>query len=316
MTVRHIIFPAAAAILMAVVMQSCFTGVESTPRITERDITRRNVVVSAEEKFLSDIHPQMPSHWMSGKKFYVTDNRISLIFTPGVNGATQNVPDSLAGTLLNLDNVAYGTGVTGADEVRLTFTDHAGRKLVYLPGISRKSFAADSAFQIPFTVDMDIVRNVSRRLSGNTYWLLTPRRFHEDGHESAGLRYVPVTIMDVVPGNDVNPLRVRFTEKDAADTLSVFITVGSGRRATRNFNKLFSFANPRDRYPAITDKTWNDIMHSQISTGMTPDECRLALGAPDEYLHIPTTAGMVERWTYGDGTYLFFEDGVLARFRR
>jgi hypothetical protein len=49
---------------------------------------------------------------------------------------------------------------------------------------------------------------------------------------------------------------------------------------------------------------------------MTSSECRLALGAPNDYTRVPTTGGMVERWTYDNGVYLMFEDGVLTRYRK
>lgn len=293
----------------------CFTGVENTPRITDRDIKRRDVRVSAEKLYMSDVMPVAPSRWKPGKELFVTDNRISLIFTPMVGGALQYVPDSLANTIITFEEVSFIKGLTGDDEVQLAFKDSHGNILVYRPIMSRRAFEADSTFQMPFTVDVDMMASANGRIAGNTYYILTPRRFHDNGTETAGLRYVPVNIVNVVPGNVNYPLRVRFTESGVSDTLSLFMTVGNGRIATRNFETLFSFDNPRKLYPSIEDDTWALIQKSRIRDGMTPDECRLALGAPTEYLRIPTTGGMAERWSYGNGVYLFFEDGRLSRFR-
>lgn len=297
------------------VLSGCFTGVENTPRITDRDIKRRDVRVSAEKQYMSDIVPQAPSRWQHGKELYVTDNRISLIFTPMVGGASQYIPDSLANTIITFQDASFIKGLTGDDEVQLTFKDLHGNILVYRPIMTRRAFEADSALQIPFTVDVDMIANANGRIAGNTYYILTPRRFRDNGTETTGLRYVPVNIVNVVPGNVNYPLRVRFAEHGVGDTLSLFMTVGNSRIATRNFETLFSFDNPRKLYPSIEDDTWAIIQKSQLRDGMTPDECRLALGAPTEYLRIPTTGGMAERWSYGNGVYLFFEDGRLSRYR-
>ncbi|MDE6397581.1 MAG: hypothetical protein K2K84_09950, partial [Muribaculaceae bacterium] len=93
------------------------------------------------------------------------------------------------------------------------------------------------------------------------------------------------------------------------------ITLGHETTSLRNFDTQFSSENPRKKYPRITDEVWDLIQHSRVRNGMTPDECRLALGAPDSYRRVPTTAGMVEYWSYYNGSFLTFEDGVLVRFR-
>lgn len=307
---------AAVAVACASLLAGCFTGVESTPRITDRDIKRRDVRTSAEMTFMADVVPEAPSHWQAGKKLMVTDNRIALIFTPGVDGASTYIPDSLGGSVLNLTDVSFIKGLTGDDEVQFAFADTNGNRLVYRPVMQRRAFDADSTLQIPFTIDLDLVAKANQRLAGNTYYILTPRRFRDNGFEIQGLRYVPVKIAEVVPGNSNYPLRVRFTEAGVADTLSLFMTVGSSRVATRNFETLFAFNDPRTLYPTIEDDAWELIKKSRVRVGMTPDECRLALGAPAEYIRVPSTAGMVERWSYGDGVYMFFEDGHLTRFRR
>ena len=285
--------------------------------ITDRDLKRRNVQVEAEAAYLDDIRPQAPRDWQAGKRFYVADNRIKLIFAPGVDGADPDVPDSLAGTMLTFAGADSITGLTGDSEVQLRFSDNKGTRLAYRPQTSLRHFRTDSTLTIPFAIDVDLVDSVRARMLGREFWITALRRYDKDGHESEGLRYVPVTVTDVRPGNANYPVSVYFVDNSQpSDTFNVFMTLGRGAASTRNFRTLFSVSNPRDRYPRITDKTWELIQRSRITAGMTPDECRLALGAPNEYLKFPSTAGMVERWSYGDGVYLFFEDGVLTRFRR
>lgn len=309
-TILRVLVCAAALPTLA----ACFTGVDSTPKITDREIKKQKVVESAEKKFLSDVSGEKPSEWRPGKRLYVTDNRISLIFTPQSMGGTV-IPDSLAGQEIVLTGITSVLSVTGEEEVQLSFIDNQGTRLGYRPGVLRSTFDERSQFEVPFTVEISVVEAVSQRLVGNTYYILTSRRTDADGMETKGLRYVPVTISRVTPGNANQPLRVYFTDVSGHE-YSVPMTIGSDPTSTRNFDTLFAFDNPRSKHNSITDRVWGLIMRSEIETGMTSNECRLALGAPNDYTRVPTTGGMVERWTYDNGVYLIFEDGVLTRYRQ
>ncbi len=300
--------------MMLPALAACFTGVESTPKITDREIKKRKIVESAEKRFLEDVNGQPPKTWQAGKRLYVTDNRISLIFSPQ-SAYNSVVPDSLSGSEIVLTNISSSVSVTGDEEVMLTFMDRKGSHFMYRPGILRSSFDERATFEVPFTVEMSVVDTVSERMVGNTYYILTSRRINADGAEIKGLRYVPVTITRVTPGNANQPLQVFFSDGSGQE-YSVLMTIGSDPTSTRNFDTLFAFDNPRSKYTTITDRVWGLIMRSEIESGMTSNECRLALGAPNDYTRVPTSGGMVERWTYDNGVYLFFEEGVLTRYRQ
>jgi hypothetical protein len=303
------------AAVMLPTISACFTGVDSTPKITAREIKKRKIVESAEKQFLADVTGQKPSAWQPGKRLFVTDNRISLIFTPLSMGGSV-IPDSLAGTEIVLTGVSSTVSVTGDEEVQLSFLDNKGNRLSYRPGVLRSSFDERAQFEVPFTVEMSVVDTVSQKLVGNTYYILTSRRYDAaDGNEIEGLRYIPVTISRITPGNANQPLRVFFTDVSGHE-YSVLMTIGNDPTSTHNFDTLFAFDNPRTKYNTITDRVWGLIMRSEIEIGMTSSECRLALGAPNDYTRVPTTGGMVERWTYDNGVYLMFEDGVLTRYRK
>lgn len=49
---------------------------------------------------------------------------------------------------------------------------------------------------------------------------------------------------------------------------------------------------------------------------MTRDEARLALGAPANIDRRPGYSFMREIWTYENGIFLIFEDGLLKSFRQ
>ena len=160
-----------------------------------------------------------------------------------------------------------------------------------------------------------MVDEAARRMAGKTYYILQQRRLNDAGRDTVGLRYSPVTVTDVRRGDAYYPLRVTFTAEDGS-TGSLMMTIGSGATSTRNFDTLFAFDNPRLRYPQISDENWQIIKESKVALGMTPLECRLALGSPNDWTQRPSTAGIVERWTYEDGVYLVFLDGVLTQFRK
>ena len=67
--------------IISLIFQSCFTGIESTPKITLKDNnTLEKITLTDEQKFLDNISNQPFSQWEIGKIFIVCDNKISLIF--------------------------------------------------------------------------------------------------------------------------------------------------------------------------------------------------------------------------------------------
>ena len=68
-------------LLMALALSGCFTGIENTGRITEKDVSRVKAdKQSPEEIFFDTVHPADFQHWRPGKLFYVNDDNIRLIF--------------------------------------------------------------------------------------------------------------------------------------------------------------------------------------------------------------------------------------------
>ena len=67
-------------IILCVAIASCFTGVDSTPRITSSDVAAAGAVTTAEMEFLSTVVDRPPTTWAEGKQWLVSDNKISLIF--------------------------------------------------------------------------------------------------------------------------------------------------------------------------------------------------------------------------------------------
>ncbi|MDE6288122.1 MAG: DUF2845 domain-containing protein [Muribaculaceae bacterium] len=290
-------------------LHSCFTGVESTPRITAADVRHAGVESSSEQLFAACITPEPPSGWRKGKQWLVDDNKMGIIFNPPVT-------DSLAGKTLTLVELTPSPTVIGVDAVELRFADTDGHVYSYLPGVPWNDLQSRRSLDIPFAVELAPVYKADSLMRDNVYYIKSPLWCDINGRSTDGLRHVPVTVTRVLPGTSRLPLKVEFRVGHEQELHYILLTYGDGPSATRNFDKYFSFKNPRLQYPRITDENWEHIIHSRVALGMTRDECRLALGTPATLRRGATDAAQVEHWTYDDGVYLIFEDGILTRFRK
>lgn len=328
MKLRRIVIAAGLCVLLVPAVAGCFTGVESTPRIGLGDVRKQQAaVVTDEQRFLAGLAPTRPSQWHPGHRLRVDDAKIGLALTSASGPA-----DSLPGRDLVFDAFAPAVSLTGTDATELRFhADLPDGRTEYFYRIPVEISALDTleAIQVPFTVDLGLVTRVDSLMRGRKLFIRTPMWYSTDGEHSAvtGLRHVPVTVDSVVAGDSNYPLAVIFTldnadlarllQPDGAPcTRMVYMTVGSSRAATRNFELLFSFRDPREVYPGIKDDIWALIVRSRVKDGMTREECRLALGAPTTIRRIPTYGGMRENWQYSDGVYLYFDDGYLTRYRQ
>ena len=261
---------------------------------------------------MSDIVPESPAQWHEGKRFFVTDDKISIIFVPGPSVSDVHVGDDLI--FKGFEEVPSLTG-NGATVVVFAIEGQPG-ELRYKIDVSTSDLAKRDRLDVPFTVEQSMVDRVGTAMNGNTYYIATPKWFKASDDAAVTVkRHIPVKINRVEPGTYIYPLKVYFMPEGYDEEYWIPMTIGTDRAATRNFHIVFNFENPRKRYPRITDETWEKITESKVVAGMTRDECRLALGAPNSYRTIPVINAVVEQWSYDDGMYLIFEDGILTRFR-
>ncbi len=288
---------------------SCFTGIESTPRITDRSHGASSAA-AAEARFASVIGAETPDAWRPGKQWLVSDGKISIIFTPPADNSLRQ------GDTLSLAAVSAVPTIMGTEGIAIDLRDSRGNVYRYIPGVDNADFAARASLEIPFTIELSPVAVADSLLAGNTYYIRTPYWYDAAGNAATGLRHVPVKILGVGAGSALHPLRVAFTCAGDSAVHYVMMTYGTATTSTRNFDRLFSFTDPRREFPQIEDATWQLIIHSRVAEGMTRDECRLALGAPATLRRGATAGAQIEHWSYDDGVYLIFEDGILTRFRQ
>lgn len=303
--------------LLSVSLNGCFTGVESTPKITPKEVRKQNVVETPETRMFSERMYEPPRDWSIGKRFYIGDNRAA-------RGADRIEPfysaDSIAGRMATLTAIDSTITIAGQSEIMLTLfvpaEENTGSvEMSFTTGLNSEQWYRSEKFVIPHLIEISVVDSVRNRLEGKELYILPARRIGNGGIDTIGTRYQPVKITNVLPASEATPIKITFVDKEG-HLASVLMTIGDATVARRNFETLFALESPRTRYKQISDENWELICHSRVRLGMTPEECRLALGSPDNYTRIPTTAGMVERWSYENGVYLIFEDGALAKFRQ
>ena len=297
------------AIFLTSLLSGCFTGVEYTPKVTDRDVRRENIATTAEDTFLAHISDQALGDWKPGERFQVTDDKIRLIF-----GATASGRDSLGGLDLTFKEVREAPSITGSSVTDLTFSSPQGREFTYRISRPLKSVMNQESLSIPFTIQETLVDSARTRLQGRRLYVLT-RTWRDDNDNSvAGRQFVAVTVDSVTPGNDIYPIKVSFTD-DKGNSARIFLHPGPKGLTPRSFPALFSFSDPRLRYPAISDENWENIVNGRIDLDMTREECRLAIGMPREIDRGATTSYAQEVWLYENGIYLVFVDGLLKTFR-
>lgn len=287
------------------VLTGCFTGVESTPKITSKDVKKRHAVESEEARYTVSLMPEAPADWQQGKTFVVTDGRISFALVPVETSMNLTPGDVL--TFLGRQEVASVTDVADTD---FDFINQRGDTLHYRVNAPWKELEKRENLEIPFTIEMSLVARADSLLAGNDYWITTPVWFNEDGENIVGRQLVKVHIDSVTPGNTVYPLSVNFKDERGLH-YRVFMSVGKGARATRNFETLFSLTDPRVKYKDISPEIWDYITRCAVCKDMTREECRLAVGNPTEVFH----GHYMERWNYDNGRYLIFDDDHLRQFR-
>lgn len=313
---RHIIILALLPSFMLMSLSGCFTGVESTKAITQKDV---NKALESDKKIIDDggmsiykIEYPIFSKWEKGKMFYVTDDNVKLLFNASTLG---NDTLSLKNKHLSYMGYSSDVAIDGKETVNIVLIDSLQHKFIY--PTNKTLYELDrttGSYSIPYLIDMDNVLKLRSMLTGKELYVRTPIWYDDNGNMIKGRKFIKVAIEDVLPGNKYFPYRIKF--KDLADVAYLYVSSEQSSVQNRLLSDLFSVTNPHDKYPTISDEKWALIIKGDLALDMTKDECRLSLGAPKTIERMPTYDGLKEYWTYDNGTYLIFEDGLLRKYRK
>lgn len=307
---RHIKY-CISTIAILLLFNSCFTGVESTKKITEKDVIKSGITIGNENKSeLDTLCAEKFVNWKKGKRFYISDNQISIVLK-NANKSIEN--KNLKGDTIFYDNY-YEENILGTSKtVILSFKDRQGNKYTYNTNKTINEIN-NSQFNVQFLIDLSIVEK-AKGLIKDTYLYINTSNWYDDNDNIInGMKYVKVKVCDVKPGNMIYSLKVMFEYNSKYS--NIFVSVKDNPVQNRAFSYMFSAQNPRDKYPTIKDENWELIINSNFALGMTKDECRLALGAPQNIDKAPSNQGLKERWLFGNGVYMIFEDGLLVKYRK
>ncbi len=298
---------------MLLFTQACYTGTETTPRIDDADVGR--IVKSEEERIMEEYFVHEGCHaWQIGKAFAYVDDQLSPVLRPEEDATLSAT--GLRGKIFTYEGYREVNLYGNKPLVTLIFRCE-NDTYSYQTGKSMQEIA-DMEYTplIPSFVDMDNVATARALFTGKQVYILTNQWYDANGYRTTGRKLVPVTITDVLPGNNVLPLAVLFTDERDNQGRVYMSTQSSTYTQILTFDRLFSFTNPRNRHKEITDEMWEAITAARIVQGMTKEECKLAIGLPTEVKKIPTYSGLKEQWIYNTGAYLLFSDGILDAFRQ
>lgn len=293
---------------------SCFTGIEGTKKISLSRDDRKTLRPSAEEEFFRPVAGEPLSEWTPGREFIAADNKALLIFNQ--EGLPLD-PDAVAlkGKTLVFEGTDRRIMPDGSYDMTLIFRCGDDR-YVYDTGKNLEAAPLEvTSDKIPMLIDLKMIESARTLLRGKKLWTKSPLWYDDAGSRINGLKFIPVTIVDVEPGTIAFPLKVKFTTSDARSAWAM-MNFGYSGKESRSFANLFYLSDLRERYPQIEDDVWHLICRGKVRAGMTKEECKLSLGNPSEVDSGHDYTQTLDLWHYPDGAVLWFEDGFLTRFRQ
>lgn len=311
-------FPAAILLFCgAFLLQGCFTGIESTPKITYKDVRKQQVGDTPEQVFASQFRAVPFSEWQLGRRFLMADRRGELTYSaPAGKTSAGTMGDTLV-----YRGLREVPAITGGEVAELIFTlsSSPADTLLYRPGGDAASLRDRDNLSLPFMVDLGLVDEVARILVGKELVTRTDRWLAPGGKAARGRKFLNVKITRVDASSEDYPFLIYFVslEDDKEEgALLMSTTVDEGVPALRGFENLFLMSDPRGNYPQITDANWELVRLGKVTEGMTAQEVTLALGAPREVDRRHDQSMLYERWSYPGGVYVIFENGLLVRYNQ
>lgn len=298
-------------IIVSLLVTGCFTGIESTKKITLSREDKRQTAPTPEETYLADILPSPHSAWQVGKEFYVADSRASVMIdafriVSGKHGLER-------GDVLSFREARDVRTPDGTTRTTIVF-GRGNDEFRYMARETAKDETVVMSDAIPGLIDLEMVKEVGEKLVGDNLWTMSQIWLDDSGERKDMLKYYPVTIDSVVPGTMVFPLKVYFNSADSSRG-NYLLNFGNSGKDSRGFANMFSLTDPRLKHPGITDEVWEHIRRAEVAPGMTKMECRLAKGNPSDVYDGHDYSKSLLLWVYPDATTLYFEDDILVRVK-
>ena len=313
MTIKKIKPRVLYALFLSLIMlfDSCSTGIESTKTITYSKSDRKELNASPEETFMAEIKPLKLKEWPPGKRFMIADNRAAIVFEP-TRVKTDSV--NIKGDVITFNRLIERPTPGGATQTVISFTDGINEYLYPTGKTLNDALENLSSLDIPMLIDLDLVATYKDKLEGLKLWTRSQLWYDKHGEKKEGRKFVPVTVMEVKPGDMLFQIHIDIKDEDGNESL-IYMNPSHRGLESRTFASLFFLSDPKTRYPSIQPEIWELICKGKVRIGMTKEECKLSLGNPDDVNTGHDWNQTVEIWNYNNGSFLQFQDGLLTRYR-
>lgn len=304
--------PVVISLLLMVMLTGCFTGVENTKKISDKDVKKamREVESRQSVSSLTRYVDSVPA-WGIGKRFYVSEDQSRRMFYRDDRQPLDTL--RLEGDTLRFVERRESQDIDGKRRTTLVFTTTEGVRLCYDTRKAPDSFTSN--YEIPFLIDLDMIDHIAKQIAGKELYIKTPIWYDVDSEEMIdGKKFIPVRITHVAAGNKVLPLRVEFSTLNGQRAM-VWMSADTRGVMNRDFDSLFSLTDVRQAHKQISDEVWRLIIDGKVQEGMTKEECTLSKGSPLRIDRLPDQGGLREYWRYNNGEHLYFEDGILKKYR-
>lgn len=308
-------FKISAIIYIGITMfVSCSTGIESTKKIKMTKEDAKLMVKTAEQTYTESLQGTPLSSWKEGKEFLAMSDRTLYIFEPtGLNNEPSG--QALKGNILIFKGFDSYQTPDLREECILLFSDGQNTYRYRTGKPTATAMKEIESSKVPLISDLDLIAQWKEKLMGKTFWTKSNLWYDEKGDRCSGQKYTKVKIIDVVPTTGDFPMKVKIKDESGKEAF-MQMNYTSDAYDSRNFASLFFISDPKTKYPKISEENWALIKDGKVGLGMTKEECKLAIGNPDEVNAGHNHSQTMDMWQYANGTYLMFTDGLLTRFRQ
>lgn len=274
----------------------------------------RLMAKSAEQELAESLQGTSLSSWTKGKKFMAMSDRTVYIFEPS-GLMTDQYTQPLTGKILTYEGLDSYINPDLKDECIILFSDGSNILRYRTKKPTEEALKEIDSSKLPLLSDLDLIASWKEKINGSIFWTKSNLWDDLSGNRKKGLKFAKVTVTDVIPTTGDFPMRVKISAPNGEEAY-MQMNYTSDLHDSRNFAALFYLSDPKSKYPQITKEKWTLIQEGKVGLGMTKDECKLAIGNPDEVRSGHNRDQIMDIWQYSNGTYLFFSDGLLNEFRQ
>lgn len=307
-------------------------AVAQNPYVVEpkrNDAHKIDKTVTAEEQFVADnfefIHM---ADWKEGMRFMVQQRHSTDPDNPAIASKLNLKPykKKSGSPILQKDFEFKIFTVSGLEERQVScprgkcirtyvILECGGEKYEYeYLGSINEMRKSDVFTSIDKLIYLDEIDKAKELLIGKRLYILDNVHYKTFSNHP---RFIPVTISNVGIGTTSllgGPIKIVYSidsGKEHSTEIKLSGTNSSSQKGSR-FSEMFSFEDPRTKYPDISNEIWELIQDRKVRVGMTELECELSWGRPEKINSTISDSGKQQQWVYSTSSYLYFEGGRLT----